>query len=218
MNSNWIKNNNNTDKLEWKRYTKTNNDIVEEYTEIEPKVEDQNLINMKSKSIKDGKVIYTKWKLVEGTKWQRLIKYPWNEIEKEVTDEIPPEYKQDKKNDSVDKTINIENYNILENRIETNSINKETGWIERTDGTKYWIRHVNKDNNTTVREKTYCSPGDKLEECEELKENNNKEEAKKKGTVKYSNWSMRTDREGEYKRRYITWPWGEVEREIIRTK
>ena len=44
MNSNWIKNNNNTDKLEWKRYTKTNNDIVEEYTEIEPKVEDQNLI------------------------------------------------------------------------------------------------------------------------------------------------------------------------------
>ena len=215
MNSNWIKNNN-TDKIEWKRYTKINNDIVEEYMETSPKIEEHNLINMKSKSIKDGKVIYTKWKLVGENKWQRLIKYPWNEIEKELIDEIPPEYKPDMKTDGLDKPNNIENYNILENRIETNSMNNETGWMERTDGTKYWIRHVN-DENTTVREKTYYPPDEKLEECEELKENKNKEEAKNKGTVKYSNWSVRTDRDGEYKRRYITWPWGEVEREIIRT-
>lgn len=177
---------------------------------------EHNMLTMKKNSIKEGKVIYTKWKLIEEGKWQRLIKYPWNEIEKEITDVTPLEYK-DIINYQLDKPNNVDNYNILENRIELNSNNnKETGWIERTDGTKYWVRHI-KDEGKTVRERSNSPPTDQPEEYEELIENKNKEEAKEKGTVIYSNWSIRIDREGEYKRRYITWPWGEVEREIIRT-
>ena len=41
---------------------------------------------MKQNTKKHGKVIYTKWKLVGENVWKRLIKYPWNEIEKEITD------------------------------------------------------------------------------------------------------------------------------------
>ena len=37
------------------------------------------------------------------------------------------------------------------------------------------------------------------------------------GTVKYGNWSKRYDNNGEYQRRYVTWPWGEIEREITRS-
>jgi len=188
------------------------NNKVEDMTQNQG---EQNMITMKKNSIKEGKVIYTKWRLVEEGEWQRLIKYPWNEIEKEITDVTPLEHR-DITPKVLDKPDNVENYNILENRIEINSNSKGTGWMDRMDGTKYWVRHVETEQKT-VRETSNVPPNDQLEEYEEVTENKNKEEAKKKGTVKYSSWSIRIDREGEYKRRYITWPWGEVEREIIRT-
>lgn len=213
MKSNWIKNNN---EAKWKRFVKINNEIVEEYSSTETILENHNLSNMKNTSIKDGLVIYTKWRIIGDNKWHRLIKYPWNEIENEITDVMPLEYKPDNSPNNIDKPESIVNYTILENRIETNSNNDESSWIDRNDGTKYWVRHMSVNDNS-VRETTHEPQNQPLELCEDLEEIKNKEDAIKKNEVKYSNWSIRVDRNGEYKRRYITWPWGEVEREIIRT-
>lgn len=217
INSNWVKcmvDN----KTSWKRFIKKNDDIITEYSNIEPLVPDNQLDIMKQNTKKHGKVIYTKWKLVGENVWKRLIKYPWNEVDVEMTDTIPTEHQSELVlNDPLIQSITIDNYTILENSIETPITPIHTSsWIERTDNKKHWVKYTN-DNNNSIRIKT-DNPPDEIEEneIEEIQDNNQKELSIKNGSVKYSNWSSRVDSTGKYQRRFIIWPWGETEREIKR--
>ena len=71
------------------------------------------------------------------------------------------------------------------------------------------------DNNVIKRERRDTIPNEeKKDESEEDKKNT----AINNNTVVYSSWSKRFDNHGEYWRRYISWPWGEVERELVREK
>ena len=121
------------------------------------------------------------------------------------------------------------NYNIIEtypdnsqvvNNIETTNIpNIHNELIDRYNGNNYWIRYINNDNNSIIREVITDNSGDELDTPNNTNTDiKDKEKAILDNKVKYSSWSKRYDNNGDYWRRYITWPWGEIEREIMRQK
>ena len=225
--SRWIKQKENN-KIFWKRYiTSNNNEITIEYSYTEPSqtnidIENENKkINIKQQ----GKIIYTKWINIYNNIWKRYLQYPWNEIEEEYMEDTPLEFQNLNINTSIEYKEN--NYNIIEtypdnsqvvNNIETTNIpNIHNELIDRYDGNNYWIRYINNDNNSIIREVITDNSVNELDTPNNINTDiKDKEKAILENKVKYSSWSKRYDNNGDYWRRYITWPWGEIEREIMR--
>lgn len=232
INSNWVKQTNNNT-TQWKRFNLNNNNIIaEEISDTDPYQENETEIDTnlrKKQAIKEGDVIYTKWKY-NNHNWQRFIIYPWNEINEEISELVPKECVsiENSKNKSIivnqnDNSISHEYDNSKNNTINKISekdissiINKNNDiqeqWMDRNDGTPHWIRYLS-NNNVIKRERIDTMPKEEeINESEEDKKNT----AINNNTVVYSSWSKRFDNHGEYWRRYISWPWGEVERELVR--
>lgn len=225
--SRWIKQKENN-KIFWKRYiTSNNNEITIEYSYTEPPQTNIDIENENKKTnIKQqGKIIYTKWINIYNNIWKRYLQYPWNEIEEEYMEDTPLEFQNLNINTSIEYKEN--NYNIIEtypdnsqvvNNIETTNIpNIHNELIDRYDGNNYWIRYINNDNNSIIREVITDNSVNELDTPNNINTDiKDKEKAILENKVKYSSWSKRYDNNGDYWRRYITWPWGEIEREIMR--